>query len=218
MVGMTGIMIAWVRYLLTSSWIWGLPESSVLHGAVRPFWAKSRTDDIVSSPVVPRSLPLFSAAPYLKLSHIVRVIVLHNEGPPASSRTRMDCLVLSRLVWGSRQSESPRRAFRGLDRWEQTPTWSVKLVQCPSRAPGVLLNFLEDINLSHRYRSTHPVASAGVALSISTKSRSCTAHPLNPPFPLRKTYLRGFEIPSLFKGRLKIVSNMFVVDFCLGAT
>ena len=65
----------------------------------------------LSSPAVFGCFPPSSAVLRLKLSHIVGLVILHNDGRPASSRTRADCLVPSRLVGGSWQS--PRRPYRG---------------------------------------------------------------------------------------------------------
>ena len=63
------------------------------------------------SPTTPGRSTKAPAVPYTKLSHIVGLIVLHNDGRPASSRTRTDCIVTSLLVRGSWQF--PRRALPG---------------------------------------------------------------------------------------------------------
>ena len=72
----------------------------------------------------PSSLPAFL---YPKLSHIVGLVVLYNDGRPASSRTGADCLVPSRLVWGS--WKSPRRARPG--------PWTVSNTAPTPNFPGV---------------------------------------------------------------------------------
>jgi len=53
------------------------------------------------SSTTPGRLTKAPAVPCLKLSHIVGLVVLHNGGRPASSRTRTDYIVPYRLVGGS---------------------------------------------------------------------------------------------------------------------
>jgi len=64
-------------------------------------------------PTVPRHAPLLAllAALHLKLSCLMKLIVLHNDGRPAGSQAKMDCIVVSGLVRVSWQF--PRWALQG---------------------------------------------------------------------------------------------------------